>query len=54
MIIQGPEGGAWRNSWLCHDNVNPLTLKISLVILLTVCYTLLLMLHLRIWYWINF
>ena len=33
--------------------VNPFTLKISSVILPTVCYTVLMMLVLRIWYWIN-
>ena len=32
---------------------NPLMPKISLVILLTVCHTILMMLVLRIWYWIN-
>ena len=34
-------------------HLNPLTPKISLVILLTVCYTVLVMLVWRIWYWIN-
>ena len=34
--------------------VNPLTPKISLVILLTVCQTVLVMLVWKIWYWINF
>ena len=33
--------------------INPLTPKISLVILLTVCRTTLVMLIWRIWYWIN-
>ena len=33
--------------------VNPFTLKISSVILPTVCYTVLMMLVWRIWYWIN-
>ena len=35
------------------DCLNPLTPKISLVILLTVCHTILVMLVWRIWYWIN-
>ena len=35
------------------NGVNSLTPKISLVILLTVCYTVLVMLVWRIWYWIN-
>ena len=34
-------------------DINPLTLKISLVILLPVCHIVLLMLIWRIWYWIN-
>ena len=33
-----------------HEFFTP---KISLVILLTVCYTVLMMLAQRIWYWIN-
>ena len=33
--------------------LNPLTPKISLIILLTVCHTVLAMLVLRIWCWIN-
>ena len=33
--------------------LNPLTPKISLVILLTVCHIVLVMLVWRIWYWIN-
>ena len=33
--------------------LHPLTPKISLVILLTVCHTVLIMLVWRIWYWIN-
>ena len=33
--------------------LNPLTPKISLVILLTVCHMILIMLVWRIWYWIN-
>ena len=33
--------------------VNPLTPKVSLVILLTVCQTVLVMLVWRIWFWIN-
>ena len=33
--------------------LHPLTPKISLVILLTVCHTVLMMLVWRIWYWIN-
>ena len=33
--------------------VNPLTPMVSLVILLTVCHTILMMLVLRVWYWIN-
>ena len=36
-----------------ESRINPLTPKISLVILLTVCHTVLVMLVLRIWYWIN-
>ena len=32
---------------------NPLTPEISLLTLLTVCYTVLVMLLWRIWYWIN-
>ena len=35
-------------------SLNPLTPKISLVILLTVCNTVLVILVLRIWYWINY
>ena len=35
------------------NRLNPLTPKISLVILLTVCHTVLVMLVWRIWYWIN-
>ena len=35
------------------SSFNPLTPKISLVILLTVCHTVLVMLVWRIWYWIN-
>ena len=34
-------------------SINPVTPKISLVILLTVCYTVVVMLVWRIWYWIN-
>ena len=34
--------------------LNPLTPKISLVILLTVCQMILIMLVWRIWYWINY
>ena len=34
-------------------HLNPLTLKISLVILLTVCHIVLVTLVWRIWYWIN-
>ena len=34
-------------------SINTVTPKISLVILLTVCYTVLVMLVWRIWYWIN-
>ena len=33
--------------------IDPFTPKISLVILLTVCHTILMMSVLRIWYWIN-
>ena len=33
--------------------LNSLTPKISLVILLNVCHTILMMLALRIWHWIN-
>ena len=33
--------------------VNPLTPKILLVILLTICHTILMMSIWRIWYWIN-
>ena len=36
-----------------HKFFNSFTSKISLVILLTVCHTILVMLVLRIWYWIN-
>ena len=35
------------------SKINPLTPKISLEILLTVCHIALVMLVLRIWYWIN-
>ena len=35
------------------SQINPLTPKISLVNLLTVCHTVLMMLFWRIWYWIN-
>ena len=35
------------------SSFNPLTPRISLVILLTVCHTVLVMLICRIWYWIN-
>ena len=35
------------------NRLNPLTPKISLVILLTVSHTVLVMLVWRIWYWIN-
>ena len=35
------------------SSFNPLTPKISLVILFTVCHTVLVMLICRIWYWIN-
>ena len=35
------------------QQLNPLTPKISLVILVTVCHTVLVMLVWRIWYWIN-
>ena len=44
---------------LCHQDkllltlINPVTPKISFVILLTVCHTVLVMLVWRIWYWIN-
>ena len=34
--------------------LNPLTPKISLVILLNVCQMILIMLVWRIWYWINY
>ena len=34
--------------------LNPLTPKISLIILLTVCHIVLVMLVSRIWYWINY
>ena len=33
--------------------INPFTIKISVVFLLTVCHTTLIMLAQRIWYWIN-
>ena len=33
--------------------INPFTPKISLVILLTICHTILIVLVRRIWYWIN-
>ena len=36
-----------------ESRINPLTPKISLVILLTVCHTVLVMLACRILYWIN-
>ena len=44
-----------KNTWFLSSSVtnNPLPPKISFVILLTVCYTILLVLLLRIWYWIN-
>ena len=35
------------------NQLNALTPKISLVILLTVCHTVLMMFVWRIWYWIN-
>ena len=35
------------------SNINPFTPKISLVILLTICHTILIVLVRRIWYWIN-
>ena len=39
---------------MLHEHkFNSFTSKISLVILLTVCHTILVMLVLRIWYWIN-
>ena len=44
---------------LCHQDkllltlINPVTPKISFVILLTVCHTVFVMLVWRIWYWIN-
>ena len=41
----------WHDLWVM--SFNPLTPKISLVILLTVCHTVLLMLVWIIWYWIN-
>ena len=37
----------------CLEGVNPFTPKIQLVILLTICHTILMMLVQRIWYWIN-
>ena len=43
-------------SWALHECLvlfNPLTPKISLVVLLTVCCMVLAMLVSRIWYWIN-
>ena len=39
--------------YVCLE-LNPLTPKISLLILLTLCHTVLLMLVWRMWYWINF
>ena len=44
-----------KNTWFLSSSVtnNPLPPKISFVILLTDCYTILLVLLLRIWYWIN-
>ena len=36
-----------------HALINPFTSKISIVILLTVCHTILVMLVWRIWSWIN-
>ena len=44
--------GRWNTKLLTHFHIiNPLTPKISLVILLTVCQMILIMLILRIWYW---
>ena len=46
--------GRWNTKLLIHFLIiNPLTPKISLVILLIVCQMILIMLILRIWYWIN-
>ena len=62
LAAANPIGGRYDPSMTFAENVscyfyrgkslNPLTPKISLVILLTVCNTILLMLLLRIWYWI--
>ena len=40
-------------SILGTETLKPFTHKISLIILLTVCHTILTMLVWRIWYWIN-
>ena len=46
--------GRWNTKLLTHFHIiNPLTPKISSVILLIVCQTILIMLILRIWYRIN-
>ena len=42
-----------KSSLYYCNNFNPLTPKISLVILLTVCHTVLVTLVWRTWYWIN-
>ena len=52
----------WGNIWDFHNQLlentgsplNPLTPKISLVILFTICHIILMMLVQRIWYWINY
>ena len=49
-IFRGCYSEAW--TWVLFP-VNPLTPKISLVILFTVCHTVLVILVWRIWYWIN-
>ena len=44
----------FRNDYRCYRaRLNPLTPKISSLILLTVCHTILMMSIWRIWYWIN-
>ena len=45
--------GSEKYNGMSRNVFNPLTPKISLAILLTVCHTVLVMLVWRIWYWIN-
>ena len=42
-----------RSAWVLKPLLNPFTPKISLLILLTICHSVLVMLVLRIWYCIN-